>query len=351
MLYRWLLGGSIFIALLGLLAVGFLSSPWLTWYLLPAGTVRVVVDDDFPHAAALHQRFSGVLAEQPNIFVGSAWDRLAYAYDHWSSAAALEALTTVSRRQAPLRPVIIGELPNTLDTSFFFAAVRQGSTIRFLAAPHLNQLADQPPLLVPSSLPADANAILSVPGSALAVLPPALQASWDALLHQKLHFTHTKPEIFRHLMTADRVVILMRGDDLALGIAPAEQGEAAPLHRWVQDEERYSRPHEQAFRLPDGTIGRELVPGLAGDVFREPDATGCRAPLEGKTTLWLCERAGMVLLATDQSLAQQLPVAAPVQWLVQLHEAALQAIEHLNINGITALGAGNKVSGEIRFTD
>lgn len=346
---RWLLaGGGIVVVLMGLAAGCFLSSPWLTWHLLPTGSSRIVIDDDFPPVTWLQTQIVPSLAEDHEIFIGSAWDRVAYVTDHWSGPAALEALQTISWRRVPLRPVAIGELPHTFETPLFFAAVRQDTIVRILAAPRLEQLAQQPSLVMPSAAP-DATAVLSLPGSALRTLPTSLESSWDALFHQKLHFLKTKPAIFTQLAAADHAVVLLQGDNLALGFQPGSQDMARLLNELVQNEERYTRPLEQAFRLPDGTIGRELVPGLPGDVFRERDATGCRAPLEGKTTLWLCEREGMVILATDQSLAHQLPEANAAQWQMYVDGSALPYLMEWGVRDITVLGGGAKILGEIGF--
>jgi hypothetical protein len=152
---------------------------------------------------------------------------------------------------------------------------------------------------------------VALPGHSLGLLPPAYSAAWSKILHEKLHFSLTRPDILRYVSQFSQVALRVSGSEAGLGVYSAPEAFATAATNWVQEEERRQRPAQRAFRLPDGSLGYEKVPGEAISVWSEVVEDGCQTPLSGRTTLWLCRSDSAAALATSKAVAQQLLIAPP----------------------------------------
>lgn len=156
---------------------------------------------------------------------------------------------------------------------------------------------------------------LVVPGSTLKQLPSSLILGWNSLLRQKLGFIKTKPDIMEELSHYSTVLLAVQGKTATVGVADAQAITtfASTVQRWSEDESRYNRPVKRAFRLPDGSLGYELVPGPPQLVF-QPDsvAAACLEPIAGRATVTLCHHNNRLVVATARE--QALLYLRPAAW-------------------------------------
>src|SRR3989344_1028274 len=79
----------------------------------------------------------------------------------------------------------------------------------------------------------------------------------------------------------ERATFITSGtDQAALVVSDTADQFSLAATTWVEEEDRRTRLVNRAFRLPDGTIGYERIPGEARPAWTSPDAEGCRGPFE-----------------------------------------------------------------------
>lgn len=281
---RW---GGIVAGILGAVFVYIASSPWLVWYSQPPAPHRLLV---FSQAIP-----TAIIGETSQDFT-SVFKRWKYVIAHSSGPAWLATVKTLALKPVPVQPAALLYAEDWFDEPTIVMATRQGSDIKFIAqqtdSPHPNPL---------PSLPTTHSVSLAVPGSALAGLPQPLQDTWNELLRARLGFTATAPDIISTIAGYSRVVIEVNDAGTHVGIVAGEAGEAERWAKmaegWVVDEDRFRRPVTQAFRLPDRTVGHEIVAGLPGAVWGDASDAACRTPLPEKPALWLCQTRDQHILA------------------------------------------------------
>lgn len=170
---------------------------------------------------------------------------------------------------------------------------------------------------------------LSVAGALLRSVPTDLKTSWDAKIIENFGFKKVKAAISSEIETAAKSMLYLTASEAGIATQEAPASLAAHLTHFLQQEEAYQRPVAQAFKLPDGTIGYERVPGQLKDVYETiADERGCHKPLEERTTLWFCQQDNRLALATSRELAVQLlETIRQDKWHVAIGASRLQALE------------------------
>lgn len=220
------------------------------------------------------------------------------------------SIATLVTSRWPLYPANILEVAPSVSgitTPLAAVATQSGDTWRVvvdqrLAAPAIRQARNSQEQPSPADQPA---MVVGAPGSLWGNMPETL---WDELLHPGLHFTRTQPPLERMLATLPHATVVLATTDPGGSVAIAAEDPtgqfALAATTWLQEEERRGRLVNRAFRLPDGALAYEKIPGEALPVLSSPDEAGCRAPLPERTTLWLCQQGTTrTALATDRALA------------------------------------------------
>lgn len=340
---------------IGGVAISLLSSLWVPWHLVPAGKIKLAwtqsvfatlapsapLPPELRHVAQAAWR--GVYQQQrtlagssrtllvlprfryqratPAILAAAGWQvrRLGpYIHatddDHLSRlvtprVAARAIATTFVTSRWPLYPASILEVAPSVSgitTPLAAVATQSGDTWRVvvdqsLAAPAIRQTRNSQEQPSPADQPA---MVVGAPGSLWGNMPETL---WDELLHPGLHFTRTQPPIERMLATLPHATVVLATADpdgsMAIVVEDPTGQFALAATTWLQEEERRGRLVNRAFRLPDGALAYEKIPGEALPVLSSPDEVGCRGPLPERTTLWLCQQGARTALATDHALA------------------------------------------------
>jgi hypothetical protein len=182
-----------------------------------------------------------------------------------------------------------------------------------------------------SRVPEQGEIALAVPGSALGNLPPEILREWNALLHSRLNFIHTAPDILAAASGQELVSLYLGEKGASLGVRGAPNAFLTATNKAIVAEEAYRRPEPRAFRLPDGTIGRELVPG------EERETT---APQEGSCAetgigVVVCRSGNAAAIGSGQDLALNSLKSAP--WHILVGENYLKAAG-LPVGAISAIG-------------
>lgn len=339
-----LCAGSLGLAIISATVV-FVHSLWFLWALLPANaTLRFALDrtqpsqlepavpqyvplahdlepltkhsSRFAYALTPHEQVLVVLPalnaqiSLPQSLAQAGWqvERLGLIIraqrgqkeDHQPSftAAVQPALADSLRWQRPLRPLAL------LESQGVTAIARR--THREITITVQPAGTIFPERATTSQAAPDAIALV-VPGSILKQLPRSLVLAWNSLLRQKFGFIKTKPDIMEELSDYSTVLLGVQGKTVTVGVADAQAITtfASTVQRWSEDEDRYNRPVKRAFRLPDGSLGYELVPGPSRLVF-QPDsvAAACLEPIAGRATVTLCHHDNRLVVATAREQAQ-----------------------------------------------
>lgn len=205
---------------------------------------------------------------------------------------------------------------------------RRGTKVRIIAAADLSEGSRRE--VVPVAVPPD-HVVITVPGELLAALPTEVHEDLNRQLRLALGFTLTRPDILAHLATYDAASLALRpsGEALAtLGVRGDADTFTDTVTSWIQEEERRTRLTTRAFRLPDGTLGYEKIPGEVLPVVTYAPSDQCWHPVEGRSTLWLCAQDGSVGVGMSQALAREGAAAATVPTTsITLGERALAHLQ------------------------
>jgi hypothetical protein len=219
--------------------------------------------------------------------------------------AVASSLKSAVTSEWPLNPLLIAQVeqnvPPFSDTPLFAIASRSSNGVRLLITD--KQRTGTVPLSAIPSASNDTRIIL--PGRHLATLPRRLQLLWNQQLRTNLGFVQTTPDIVAALSQHSVAAIVMNDQATAIGTTTDDDSFSIAVAALVQSEERHGRLIRNSFRLPDGTRGFEWVPGPIEPVFQE-SIDGCRAPITGRTSLWLCHGGGGTFLGTDFDTTESL---------------------------------------------
>jgi hypothetical protein len=195
-------------------------------------------------------------------------------------------------------------VPGITTMAVVGVSANQGQEIKFVSA---KTLADLPVFSITSpSLPANEDFLsLNLSGTTIQSMINQFNAQWDDVIQSKLGLSKTKPPITALLAAQQTVSLTLSGAEASIAIIGDPTALKTTLSNWLSNEEAFSRPQKSAFKLPDGTIGYELVKGELQTVLSDPDQEGCQAPITASVTLWLCQNSQGISLGTGHSLAQQ----------------------------------------------
>lgn len=152
----------------------------------------------------------------------------------------------------------------------------------------------------------DKGLLIETPAEHLRRVPVQAVDIWEKALRAKLGFTLTEPKIMEELLRFDTIGLYLNEKEGGIVSAGAASTFEGIIRSWIEEEERRARPQTRVFRLPDGTLGSEKVPGNPEPVFSPERRNDCYEPLAGKTTLWLCNNGKRIALASNEAVARTL---------------------------------------------
>lgn len=141
---------------------------------------------------------------------------------------------------------------------------------------------------------------VTIPGQYLSALPPAIKDQFNQLLLKKMNLKYTKPDIATYISQFESVDIFLNGGDYAISALGAADSFSDTVVKWLQEEERRTRPVKKAFLLPDGTLGYEKIPGETQEVLNNWQ-NDCRSPIEGRSTTWLCAKQHWAAIGSNET--------------------------------------------------
>lgn len=256
----------------------------------------------------------------------------------------------------PSTPFLIAEL-DAGTTPFFDNALTilgtaKGRDVKLIAAEQTINFHSLPHTTPP--LPNNVDELsMTLPSHILATLPDSLHHNWNSALIQRLSFFNTRPDIIAHLARYNSpVIIKLNNSHATIAVAGSNEQFTSAIHSWFQNEEAYSRQRQQAFRLPDGTLGYELAPGEIREVFTNLVDSNCRqeswprlagaggpAHNQAMQHLWLCTKGNQIAFGSDQSAtkeATQDDFSAASTWNISL---GAQYLADLSLSGIESISA------------
>lgn len=266
----------------------------------------------------------------------------------------------------PIQPSLIAQLQDSDYGSIKVQAKSYNNEIRFTYVLPVGF----PRLHFPSNgeLQQPERMEVALPSAYLERIDIGIQNQIEDNVLSDLALTKSRPDLLDVLRSGELfgMLGLPHGEDgvarvQAIGTVGNQESIAGLMRGWVELERGYLSPTERAFRLPDGTIGLELIPSPnVGSGFSDPGHDGCRLSYIGAAPVWLCQRDGAVVLGTNGEAARALLTtlaglqAAPagdgqILWRVELPQtyaeiiATLFGLEGLEIRSLVA--EGNAGSG------
>lgn len=165
----------------------------------------------------------------------------------------------------------------------------------------------------PALPPAEADLTVHLPGSTLAELPENLQQVWQRVTTQKLGLAEDSAGPLPPFAQMQAVHLVVQQDSAALAVRGNPEQFIQHVSSLLQAEDARRRPVTRSFRLPDGTIGTESIPGPIEPVLDDAaDPDGCLIPHAGKINLWLCRQGNIVAISPSRDLARMLSQAASI---------------------------------------
>ncbi len=155
---------------------------------------------------------------------------------------------------------------------------------------------------------------LSLPGKTFNHLPPGLISTWNNQIQQKLSFLNTTPDIVGEISAYQHIEISSTKEVFTITTKDNNNNFSEYLENIVRQEESYSRPQRKTFKLPDGTLGYEKIPGPTRAVFNpaRSQETLCKhaswpRPTEGQNkenndyiNIWMCEKNNLVSVSNKE---------------------------------------------------
>lgn len=203
----------------------------------------------------------------------------------------------------PLAPDFVVEADYTATNDGLLAiALKHNTTMKFLTVRDWTTLSAKP--VGPHEQ--EMNVLqVAIPSHLLTGLADNLKAVWNQRIADRLGFRKSTPNFIDYLSQYQNLDYVEDGSGVALAVrGAADSFEKAALD-WMLNEDRRSRPARKAFKLPDGSLGYEQVPG-ASQAILMPYNGLCRAPIAGKMSLWLCRKDGVAALGTNESLTERM---------------------------------------------
>lgn len=274
--------------------------------------------------------------------------------------------STLSARPFLIASADAGTIP-FLDNSLIVIGTAKGNDVQLITAEQTINFHTTD--LIAPPLPKDADELkLALPSHVLATIPDALNRIWNNALLDRLGFTNTQPDIMNHLAQYDSLVIQLTKNDVTIALAGNQELFTSTVKIWLQAEEAYTRQRQRVFRLPDGTLGYEQVPGEIREVFSNSVDANCRheayprladaadtgRPVRGPDmkNFWLCAKDNQVVLSSNYATAQtaiQEPPPTPGNWYVTLGSQHLADLA-LPLQAAAASGTDTQAIIHFRIT-
>ena len=154
---------------------------------------------------------------------------------------------------------------------------------------------------------------ISIPSGVLRYLPPSSVSEAEIQLRSRFGFVKTRPPIVMALRNTDAASVVINGSETGLAVRGPDHDIRTfvqAVETWFSEEKAYENPVRSSFRLPDGTVGFEYVPGERENPFATAslggDCRSARSSAGGGPTIWLCANAGTATVSTSAELAQSL---------------------------------------------
>lgn len=200
---------------------------------------------------------------------------------------------------APWHPVVIAEVNSNSTRQLAIGVIKQGE-LRFIEGLDWKILSERSGTqenIKIGSLDA------AMPGDNFTYLPDEIKVSLNQYLLAKMGFRLYSAKIIEHISQYDQASIMIDKLNAGIGVRGSPGAFEDVVKDWITLEDITGRPINKAFRLPDGSLGHEKVPGQAEAVWK-PYSGICREPMPGKMSLWFCMKDDRAAVATDKKMAE-----------------------------------------------
>lgn len=178
--------------------------------------------------------------------------------------------------------------------------------------------------------------LVALPSSFLSAVPSQLKQEWNHLLEEKLVISHARSTVLEEVPAYASVSVAVQGEDISLAVLDFGNQFKPTVEKWGAQETAYHAPTRRAFRLPDGTLGYESIPGeLEAFLTLAASEAGCEGGRNEILQLWLCRHGNWAAVSRNQALAQKhaAMLAGAQDWQVYVRQPLA---EKLGLPGLIA---------------
>ncbi len=234
-----------------------------------------------------------------------------------------QALAQIKNSSTPISPLGIAQVSQNslpyIDRAYAAIAYWKRGRINIDAALGSREIAKIEQGVI--SEESDNNKLdIAIQSGVLQFAPTEIIIQWEQQAAALFGFKNTTPAILRDLVSQDRIAITQGekegGEFIAISVDGKPEDAYAKIESWLLAEAAYDTPIKKAFRLPDGTLGYEYVPGGIEDESVR-GARGCHSVLQHEKTLWVCITDTRTMLTTDKDIVPT-PIQSEGGWRLAL---------------------------------
>jgi hypothetical protein len=199
-----------------------------------------------------------------------------------------------------------------------------------------------------ASTPADLE--VSIYSGLLDTIDTPFFHQWEEKMWQSLHLEKTRPNLTGLLGDQASLYVATRGADTVLRVTDTSSAAALSIMSgWINKEDAYFRPQKRVFKLPDGSIGYEVIPGNIKDIMSVPDADNCRKGVLKEVSLWVCLKGDSAAISTTKDLALSSLQEARKPLFVQLNARRSGFLGVAHVDKFVLEGSQNTWSFRMHF--
>jgi len=172
-------------------------------------------------------------------------------------------------------------------------------------------------------------------GSYVDKIPEHISANLERQLTSSLGLGHTVIQ-FSALLRQQNQIIVSVNDNVTIAGQGFPNEFRQEIIAAVSNENAHLNPVKKAFKLPDGTLGYEYVPGEV-DTQVEVGEDGCAQHAYDGHSIWLCEGNNSISASNSRDSAKNnINLLDQYGWQISINKPY---INELNLSGISSLNA------------
>ncbi len=184
-------------------------------------------------------------------------------------------------------------------------------------------------------------AVRGAPSSVIDRLPANILNAWEEKISQSFNIGGGSMSFASLLREQEGFGLSVEQGGMAVSITGEPERFKSALAAQIKEEVSFNNPVRKAFRLPDGTLGYEYVPGDGNAIWRE-EGGGCYSNNDLGSSLWLCQANNQAALAQDhQAAVAMLNMQPPPGWQIVINSPFTDQLQFAMLEQVIIDGGGD----------